>query len=49
METITTDIYENGEEVLKDYPNPEHKIEIKNEKEVINQIKDKVILLMCNS
>ena len=49
METITTDIYENGEEVLKDYPNPEHKIEIKNEKEVINKIKDEIILLMCNS
>lgn len=49
METITTDIYENGEEILKDYPNPEHKIEIKNEKEVINQIKDKIVLLMCNS
>lgn len=32
METITTDIYENREEVLKDYPNPEHKIEIKKRK-----------------
>lgn len=49
METITTDIYENGEEVLKDFPNPLHKIEIKNEKEIIKQIKDKIMLLTCNS
>ena len=49
METITTDIYENGEEILKDYPNPEHKIEIKYEKEVYTQDLEKLYELDLSS
>ena len=49
METIVTEIYKDAKELLCNTPTEGNKIEIENEKEVIEAIQGKICLLISNA